>query len=161
MPSYIKEARVFKNKHNISCIEIKYTRYVKGLGYVNYPDYFEAESIGDWQEIDATGESIRYEEFLETMVDKTIDTVRRMATIELDNILCENNNIYTIIRIMNSIKIIDPTFTPFIINTRCSWQKQAAKDFCVYTFPDVIDGCKDIRRINKLFTVLRMIEQEL
>jgi len=64
MPSYVKEARVFINEDNKSSIEIKYTRYVEGRGYVNYPDYFEAEAVGEWQEIDATGESIRYEEFL-------------------------------------------------------------------------------------------------
>ena len=161
MPSYVKEARVFINKDNISSIEIKYTRYVEGLGYVNCPDYFEAEAIGDWQEIDATGESIRYEEFLETMVQKTIDTRRRMASIELDNLLCENHNTHAIIRSMYSVKIIDPTFIPFIINTRCNWQKQAAKDFCIYTFPDVIHACRNIRRIDKLFTVLRTIEEEL
>jgi len=161
MPSYVKEARVFINEDNKSSIEIKYTRYVEGRGYVNYPDYFEAEAVGDWQEIDATGESIRYEEFLETMVQKTIDTRRRMASIELDNVLCENNNMRAIIRIMNSVKIIDPTFIPFVINTRCNWQKQAAKDFCIYTFPDVIHACRNIRRVDKLFTVLRMIEEEL
>lgn len=161
MPSYVKEANVFTNCDGIPCIELKYTRYIEGLGYMRFPECFEAEPIGNWTEIDATHGSFRYEEFLDTMVVKTIDTRRTMTAVELENVLCENRNIYSILRIMNAVKIIDPTFIPFIINTKCTWQKQAAKDFCVYTFPDVIYACKNANRLDKLFTVLRLIEEEL
>jgi|TARA_B110000908_G_C10209617_1_gene429505 hypothetical protein len=161
MPSYVKEAHVYVNNNGISCIEMKYTRYIEGRGYVNFPECYEAEPIGNWEDIDASHESFRYEEFLDTMVEKTIAIRRTMAVIELDNVLCENHNIHSILRIMNAVKIIDPTFVPVIINTRCTWQKQVAKDFCAYTFPDVIYACKNTKRLDKLFTVLRMIEEEL
>ena len=47
-----------------------------------------------------------------------------MALVELESALCENNNTRSVVRIMNAVKILDPTFSPPVINMHCAWQKR-------------------------------------
>jgi hypothetical protein len=161
MPSFVKHASVFTNKRGIKCVEVKYSRYIEGKGYVSIPGYFETDSIGGWTSIKPIDGEDRYDDFLNTMVKKTITTRRQLALIELDNVLCSNYNVYSIIRIMNTVKILDPTFVPPFINTTCAWQKAYIRDFCVKTFPEVIHNCRNDRRLDSLFNVLQMIERGL
>jgi len=162
MPSFVKEAHVFRNiKTGAPCIEIKYTTYREGEGYVNLAECFDASPVGGWTDLIYKRENLRYEEFLNTKVEKTMTTRRSMAVIELDNVLCENKNIFSLIRVMNAIKILDPTFVPPIINIRCAWQKNFVKEVCMYSFPDIIHNCRNEFRLEKLFNVLQTIESEL
>tara|TARA_Y100000389_G_scaffold170680_1_gene177843 strand:+ start:24275 stop:24760 length:486 start_codon:yes stop_codon:yes gene_type:complete len=160
MPSFIKEAQVFTDHAGREHIEIKYTRYIAGEGYKNFAECFDARPISGWINIKSNKESIRYEKFLDTMMEKTIETLRAMATIELDNVLCDNNNIHSIIRIMNSVRILDPTFTAPYINVKCGWQKRLVKSLCQYELPKVIKHCTDENRLERMFNVLRLIESE-
>jgi len=59
---------------------------------------------------------------------------------------------------MNAVRIIDPTFTPSYINTACAWQKAYIREFCLKTFPEVIQNCRNERRLDNLFNVLQKIE---
>ena len=157
MPSFLKEAHVFNDEY----IELKYTRYIEGQGYKDFADCFHARPIGGWTDIKSNKESMRYERFLDTMVEKTITTRRVMALIQLENLLCENTNVHSLVRIMNTVRIIDPTFiTPFI-NTACGWQKKFVKGMCLHTLPHVIDTCTDENRLDRLFNVMRLIESEI
>jgi len=56
----------------------------------------------------------------------------------LDNVMCENNNIYSILRIMNTSKILDPTFIPPYINVKHAWQRKFARCVCETTIPYII-----------------------
>ena len=95
------------------------------------------------------------------MIVNTTRTRRVMATIILEDILCENFDINCTIRVMNAIKIIDPTFSPPIVNKKSRWQKEFVKEFCLYTFPLVIMKCGHKKRIIALIDVLKSITEEL
>jgi hypothetical protein len=161
MPSFLKEAHVFEDEHTgKKYVELKYTRYIEGDGYVEFADCFDARPIGGWKDIKSSKESMRYEQFLDTMVEKTITTRRVMALIELDNVLCENNNIHSLLRIVNTVKILDPTFCSPVINIRCGWQKRLIKSMCLNTLPHVIEHCTNEKNLDRMFNVLRVIESE-
>ncbi len=61
---------------------------------------------------------------------------------------------------MNAVKILDPTFSPPVINMRCSWQKNFIKQMCVEQLPIIIDTCVNDLRLEKFFRVLQLIEAE-
>lgn len=162
MPAFLKEAHTFRDSlTGKESVELKYTRYIEGKGYVDFAECFDARPIGGWTDIKSSRESMRYEQFLDTMVEKTLTIRRVMALIQLENLLCENNNIYSLLRIMNTIKIIDPTFEPPIINVRCKWQKKLVRSICLHTLPHVIEFCTNEKRLDRLFNVMRLIESEI
>ena len=162
MPSFVKEAHVFHDKlTGKECVELKYTRYVEGRGYCDFAECFIAGPIGGWSDIKSSRQCMRYEQFLDTMVEKTIETRRVMALIQLENVLCENKNIHSLLRIMNCVKILDPTFIPPVINIRCSWQKTLVKRMCENTLPHVIEHCTNENRLATFFIVMRLIESEI
>lgn len=162
MPSFIKEARVFKDEETgESKIELKYMRYVDGEGYMDCCALFDAEPIGKWEYYVSKSVSKRYEDFLLERVDKTIEVVRAMNLIELENVLCENHDINSIIRIMNSIKVLDNTFYPPYINKSKRWQRNFVRAICESTLPYMISRCTNQTKLEVLFTVLKQIEEEL
>ena len=162
MPSFVKEARTFIDERtNLPNVELKYSRYIEGDGYINEAACFNTKPIGDWEEIKFKHGSTSYADFLETMIVNTTRTRRVMATIILEDILCENFDINCTIRVMNAIKIIDPTFSPPIVNKKSRWQKEFVKEFCLYTFPLVIMKCGHKKRIVALIDVLKSIAEEL
>jgi hypothetical protein len=161
MTSFVKSARVAHDvETDTQIIEINYVKYTNGIGYENKQDIFETTPIGTWSEIQSISDSLRYEQFLDTMVQKTTETRRKMALVELESVLCENNNTRSIIRTMNAIKILDPTFSPPVINMKCSWQKKFVKDMCIHQMPEIIKSCTSELRLEKLFRVLQLIEAE-
>jgi hypothetical protein len=72
-----------------------------------------------------------------------------------------NRNIYSLIRIMNTVKIIDPTFIPPIINVTCSWQKRMVREFCLTTLPIIVNDATNQYKLQRLFRVLQLIEEEM
>lgn len=162
MPSFIKEAHVFKDKETgESKIELKYMRYVDGEGYLDSCALFDAEPIGKWEHYVSKSVSKRYEDFLLERVNKTIEVVRAMNLIELENVLCENHDINSIIRIMNSIKVLDNTFYPPYINKSKRWQRNFVRAICESTLPYMISRCTNQTKLEVLFTILKQIEEEL
>jgi len=83
-----------------------------------------------------------------------------MALVELESALCENNNTRSVVRIMNAVKILDPTFSPPVINMHCAWQKRFIKDMCEQHMPHIIKTCTNELRLEKFFRVLQLIEVE-
>jgi hypothetical protein len=162
MPSFVKEARAFIDERtNLPSVELKYSRYVEGDGYINESACFNTKPIGDWVEIKFKHGSTSYADFLGNMIVNTTRTRRVMATIILEDILCENFDVNCTIRLMNAIKIIDPTFVPPIINKGSKWQREFIKELCLYTFPQVIMKCGHKKRIIALIDVLKSIVKEL
>lgn len=161
MPSFIKEAHTFIDQNGEDNIELKYSRYVSGLGYCNSTTCFKAKAIGGWRDFVSKKESIPYEDFLDDKVEKTIDVIREMALIVLDNVMCENNNTYSIIRIMNTSKILDASFIPPYINVKHAWQRKFAQSVCESTIPYIIKRCRSSWKLIKLYNVLKLIEESL
>lgn len=161
MTSFVKSALVTTDiETGKTLVQIDYVKYTNGIGYENKQDLLETTPIGTWTEIKSISDTLRYEQFLDTMVHKTTETRRKMALVELESVLCENNNTRSIVRTMNAIKILDPTFSPPVINMRCSWQKRFIKDICSQQMPEIINTCTSDLRLEKLFRVLQLIEAE-
>jgi len=161
MTSFVKSALVTTDiETGKTLVQIDYVKYTNGIGYENRQDLLETTPIGTWTEIKSISDTLRYEQFLDTMVHKTTETRRKMALVELESVLCENNNTRSIVRTMNAIKILDPTFSPPVINMRCSWQKRFIKDICTQQMPEIINTCTSDLRLEKLFRVLQLIEAE-
>jgi hypothetical protein len=161
MTSFVKSALVTIDiETGKTLVQIDYVKYTNGIGYENKQDLLETTPIGTWTEIKSISDTLRYEQFLDTMVHKTTETRRKMALVELESVLCENNNTRSIVRTMNAIKILDPTFSPPVINMRCSWQKRFIKDICTQQMPEIINTCTSELRLEKLFRVLQLIEAE-
>jgi len=165
MTSFVKSAKQIINiDDNKTEVEIKYDKYLEGFGYETFIDNFNTSLIGSNKNYTMhtnNGKSIRYEQFLNTMVNNTTETLRRSVSIQLENVLFENRNIFSLIRIMNSVKILDRTFIPPLINPICSWQKRMVKEFCSTTFPDIIKTSTNNNRLQKLFRVLQLIEEDM
>lgn len=157
MPAFVKEARVISDTR----ISVLVTKYAEGRGYEDFLTYFETGAIGGWDVITSRRQCIRLDQFLDSMVEKTLETRRVQATLQLENVLCENNNARALFRVMHSVKILDPTFVPPIINPVCSWQKKLVRSFCTDTLPTVIAGCTNEKRLDIFFNVQRVIEAEL
>lgn len=161
MPSFIKEAHSFTKHDGVPHVELKYTEYVEGEGYVNRAALFATKPVGNWKDFVSRRDSFRYTDFLETMVHMTLEIRRELVRLQLENVICENKNIFSIIRIMNCIKILDPTFIPPVINVQCAWQKQFCKHMCTDTLVSVANTCKNEYRLERLYTTLLKIEEEL
>lgn len=162
MPSFVKEARTFIDKRtNLPKVELKYSRYVEGEGYINEAACFNTKPIGSWEEIKFKHGFTSYADFLENDIVNTTRTRRVMASMMLEDILCENFNINCIIRVMNAVKIIDPTFAPPIINKGVRWQREFVREFCIHTFPLIIMKCGYKKRVADLIDVLKTIAIEL
>jgi len=159
MSSFLKRALVVHDiESDLAYVEINYLKYVPGRGYIDFVDYINTKPRGDWTEIVSRKQSIQYESFLETMVEPTHETRVKMATIALENILYGIADIKTYIRVMNAVKIIDPTFTPPFINKKSAWQRKYAEDFCREVLPDVIERTMSTKNLLRLFNVLKLIE---
>ena len=165
MTHFVKIAKEIINLDygNSYMVEIKYSKYIEGFGYETFTDYFNTcmktpMHITKFEPHANT--SIRYEKFLDTCVDKTTETRRKMVSVQLENVMLENNNPYSLIRIMNCVKILDPTFIPPLINVSCGWQKRMMREFCLTTLPKVIETCTSDYRLEKMFRVLQLIESD-
>lgn len=161
MASFLKEARAFINSMGIPCVEVKYTKYTEGDKYTVIPRLFETTPLHGWKELRVGGRQFRYDDFLNNMIEKNLEVRRHMVKVALENVLCNNDSINSLLRIMNSIKIIDSSFVPPIINKKRKWQRNLVYEICTYTFPDVINACRSEERMDSLFTVLKVIEGEL
>ena len=158
MTAFVKQChQLYHIDKKCTVTEIYYSKYIDGIGYEDKIDTFTTKTncVFDYGK-----GSVRYERFLDTMVVKTIETIRKMVLIALDSALCENRNIHSLIRIMNSIKILDPTFVPPIINKTCSWQKKLVKEICKDILPSIIETSTNKASHVRLFRTLQLIESD-
>jgi hypothetical protein len=162
MTSFLKSAlNVVDVDSNLNYVEIKYTKWNKVLAiYEDFTDYLYTSSKGDWVEITCSKQDIQYENFLQTMVEKTVESTQRMALIALDNLLARKDlESHDIIRIMNTCKIVNPSFKVPYINKKNTWQLEFAKGFIRDYLPDAIEHCLSKKRLHRIFTVLKLIDE--
>jgi hypothetical protein len=134
-------------------VEMEYTRYVPTVGWKNHIDYVETYPEGDWVDLTFSADSyVRYEDFLNTMVHKNLEVHRKIAKISLDNV--SKNKL---IRIMNAIKILDPTFQPPIINLECQWQVGLLKHIASHVSYGIIATCTNKKRLGRYSKVVQLL----
>lgn len=162
MTSFVKRATALCDVENDgTVVEVLYTRYVPGYGYAEFTDFFSTPALGDWTQIISRTQSVRYENFLNTMVEPNLEVRRRMATIALENIMCDDRKTHVYMDVMEATQILDNTFDAPVINMRCSWQKRFVNHFCTVFVPQIIETCKNEKRLKQFFAVMKTIEARL
>lgn len=135
-------------------IEVDYTINYPGNVVVPHKDFLYTGPVGDWTSINFYGK-LDYFDFLNTLVYKNKDVCRRLAKIALDTNLNKPNPEY--IKIMNAIRILDPTFHVPWINLHCGWQKELMLEICNSTSFHVIAICRNKTRLGRYFNVLKQL----
>ena len=156
MSSYMKSAKYVYDIHNqVDNVVITHTTWVPGTGWKDHTAYLTTKPEGNWNEIKFdSGTFTTYEDFLNTMVEKNLEVHRRIAKAALDTAIYEDTNK---IKLMNCIKILDPTFVPPIINQKCGWQNELVEEIATITSARIIATCKNESRLDRYFRVLRVI----
>lgn len=161
MTSFIKSAKsVHDVESDLAYVEIVYERYMKGKGYATYTDYINTEPLADWTYLESEKQSIPYEKFLDSMVNKTLEVRQRMAELVLENVLSYEQIDRVYVRIAHAMKILDPTFQPPRVNMESAWQMEIIKKLCKKYVPHAIQNCTNTSRLEYFFNVLRIIELE-
>jgi hypothetical protein len=155
MTSFLKSAK-FISDVELGCdiVEVEYTKYVEGENrYETFVDYYRTVPAGEWVEITSLKQNIPLEKFLDTMVEKNVEVLQKMCDVILESAQCST-------RLMYTSKILDPTFTPPVVNLSRAWQRTLVDDFCMYTLPELVYHCNSERRLEKFFEVVRTIVSE-
>ena len=140
----------------VDCIELVYNKFVPGIGIRKHTDYLYTTPLGNWYELNFNdSDNVLYSNFLNTMVFKNIDVHRRLARLALSRIL--GSNIYRI-NLLNTIRILDPTFVPPRINLDCRWQCELMEEIVSSTSLTVITTCYNERRLTRYFNALQALE---
>jgi hypothetical protein len=141
------------------CIEITRAKFTPGIGYQNKMDYIYSAPRGDWTEIKfRPNENVSYSNFLNTMVFKNLEVSRKLAKLELERVL--DLNVYDI-NLLNAIRILDPTFIPPVINTKCQWQNDLLTDIITKSSICVISTCRNRYRLERYFNALRALPKQV
>lgn len=144
-------------------VEIVYKKWnSKRKDYDTYTDYINTEPNGDWTQISwiPNSPSVDYYKFLDAMVLKTVEVLQRMAELYLDQILYKPRDPRFYVRLINSVKILDPTFQPPRIDMESAWQVDFITKFSKKYIPGVVQTCISKRSLNYFIFVLRKISLE-
>lgn len=152
---FVKTATVV----DVNQLAITYVRKLPGNVVNSHTEWLETRPKG-WDYMTFSGDGISYSDFLNTLVEKNVDVCRKMCRIELENILNKKNKNTTriFLKFMNALCILDPTFRPPIINTDCEWQRQLLREICYSTSFHVIGTCRNCKRMQRYFNVLRALQ---
>ena len=151
---YFVQAATVSNE----CVEVSYIIKRPGNVVNSHTDFLYTQSKG-WTYLKFSDDGILYSDFLNTLVEKNVDVYRKMCRIEIDTMINKKHRNLTKInlKIMNAICILDPTFKPPIINVDCGWQRQFLNDICNLTSFHVIATCRNHKRMQRFFNVLRAL----
>lgn len=140
------------------CIETNYTVELPGNVICKHKDFFRTRPIGDWTSLQFKN-GLSYADFLNVMVEKNTDIYRKMARLELDSVRhrIPPTDTKTYIKVMNAIRILDPTFVPPRINSKCGWQKELLQEVCNATSFRIISCCRNCYRLQHYFNVLKTL----
>ena len=147
---------------NSDGIEVVYTRHVPGLGFKKFTKWLYAYPFGGWNDLKFTpSDDVDVVDFLLTMVNvrDSISTQRDIACmcshVWLD--LVKPGYYQPYIKLMNALKILDPTFDPPVINLKCSWQREMLHEICTTWTNRVISTCMNSTRIFNYINALKTV----
>lgn len=157
MACYVREATFTYNiDEGVHIIEIVYEKFVPGIGMKSHREWvYNTAPTGNWNHILFEPNQTTYECFLECMVKKTLEVRRKLCKLALDK--HEYPTQSTKIRLMNALKILDPTFEPPLINRKCGWQNELLNEIYKHTSIRVITTCINEYRLDRYFSVVRTI----
>ena len=143
-----------------SVVEIKYNRWIPGLGYNGHTIFLETKPMGNWNKLtfeeDTTTTVI---DFLNCMVEMNIDVQRKIAQLTLDQAVLkyEGKSQTKMVSLMDAISLLDTTFVPPGINIGCGWQIELLHNIVTNTSYGVIHTCRNMRRLNRYSKTLQLI----
>ena len=157
MVSYMCNAKyVFDVNSQIDTVEIEYTKHIPGIGWKKHIDYIDTYPEGDWNELHFSDcSSVKYVDFLTTMVHRSTDVARKIAKVSLDNVSTKNPR--KLLKIMNAVRILDPTFIPPEINVDCTWQNELMEHIAYTVSYRIIATCKNKYRLGRYSRVVQLI----
>lgn len=159
MACYVREARyIYCVEEGSHVIEITVEKFIPGIGMKQHCEWlYHTSPTGNWTNISFEPNQTKYESFLDCMVKKNLDIRRRLCKLALDShdIMIPTQKIK--IRLMNAIKILDPTFEPPLINRKCGWQNELLNEIYRNTSMRVIATCINEYRLERYFSLVRTI----
>jgi len=145
MAGYISSARYMYDEDNMGFVEVVFHR-ISGEKTITIKEDIESWPKGDWTELNfSLNDFMSYPKFLETMVHNNITVVRKIAHLKLDQTLETTYNKH--IKLINRIQIMDPTFTPPILNLKCTWQRRLLWDLSDRISHEIISKCINKQRL--------------
>jgi hypothetical protein len=128
----------------------------------NHKDFVYASPKGQWNNLNfAYNDNVSYADFLKALVRPNLEVCRKIALLRAGHVV---DRIYGIqkdnklaIKLMNCLKIIDPSFEPPIINLKCGWQKKLLDDIVCHWSRNVIVGCNNMYRLERFSNVLQVL----
>lgn len=133
-------------ENQYDCVKIDYVHDMPGMPGILKTDWVYTRPLGDWSKINFSREDgLPVERFLETMVVKNLDVLRKMCLLLLKKIG------YDYWEFLYLVPILDPTFEPPIINHRCRWQRDLADSIVSEHFHGVISTCINTNRLQELY----------
>ena len=159
MACYIREAcYAYSVEDGAHVVEVVYDKFIPGIGVKSHHDWlYNAAPTGNWTHLLFEPHQTKYEGFLDCMVKKNLDIYRRLCKLALDNHDIVVPDFRTKVRLMNAIKILDPTFEPPLINRKCGWQNELLNEIYRNTSMRVIATCINEYRLGRYFSVVRTI----
>ncbi len=157
MACYVREASfTYSVDEGTHLVEVVYDKFIPGIGMNSHREWmYNTSPTGNWHHLLFEPNQTRYECFLECMVKKTRDVRRKLCKLALNNHEYPTHS--TKIRLMNAIKILDPTFEPPLINRKCGWQNELLNEIYRNTSLRVIATCNNEYRLDRYFSVVRTI----
>ena len=149
-------------ERNSDGIEVEYIKFVPGLGFKKFTKWFYAQPFGGWNDLKFTpSDNVDVVDFLLTMVNvrDSLITQRDIAHIcsqqWLDRVKPGYYQPY--IKLLNALKILDPTFEPPVINLKCSWQREMLHEMCTTWTARVTSTCMNSVRIFNYINALKNV----
>lgn len=145
-------SRVIEVLRETDHVVVTYEQDVPGTCGVLKKDWIHTQPRGDWTVLHFTrGDNVQLNEFLNVMVCKNNETLRKMCLCLLKR-LDKNQH-----RFPYLLKILDPTFVPPCINENCRWQREFCDEMVSNTLQSVIMSCKNNNRLQNLYEELSHI----
>jgi hypothetical protein len=151
---FVTNAKVVYNVEDGSnTVEVTTDRFRPGTGWNSHTDFVYTTPKGDWTELKfMRRENVRYIDFLNTMVDKTLEVSRKMAHLSVRQVLDDYPVRYPgLVDLINYLPILDPTFVPPDFNLRCRWQRELLTNMCNQWLYMVISTCRNQVRLTSFW----------
>ena len=148
MTSYVKSAEY-------RGLSIKFTlvRYQPGTMTTEYDEYIKTRPLGNWSNILFNeNDRVCFHSFLNTMVFKNNEVLRKMAFLVHDQFL--TGSATRDVWLVDQLCIIDPTFEPGRFNLSAAWQRDLIRDICTNSAIYVISTCRNNSRLYEYYKVI-------
>ena len=129
-------------------VEVTIDRWRPGTGWQKHTDFLYTKANGNWTEIKFhRSECVKYEKFLDSMVEKNLEVCRKIAHVKT-TLVIDSGRFSDMRKVVDAVSVLDPTFTPPIINLKCRWQRELLESLCNEWTRMVISTCYNCVRLG-------------